>query len=389
MKTLTLFLTLFVFPALALAQASQPATQPASAVVCNSKQIFTNANCAGDGLDPNEQKLVDLIDEYRMRNNLPPIKASKALTKVANRHVHDLAMNIRDLTHAWSNCPYDADNQGTHPCMWNAPQRFGTTYPGNGYENAYGGGGDPEGILAAWKSSARHNAVILELDTWQGYNWQALGVSIGGGYAVMWVGKETDPNQPEVDTPVSLGAGCNSCGRAGFFRGSGATGNRTVPNLGIQEDLTYWPVALGIIYMPLPTGDDSVTLPSLSFGWMHVDRSFMHAFEGKAGLGSVSQVADFSYTFGFGQRKGMWHVGLQTRLGYAHLYDQTQKHLHALNYAFGPCLNFTLPWLLKPEKWRFYIAGGVGGIVASNADYTGYRQFKAWFLDFGGAFGIN
>ena len=24
-------------------------------------------------------------------------------------------------------------------CMWKAPQRLGTSYPGNGFENAYGG----------------------------------------------------------------------------------------------------------------------------------------------------------------------------------------------------------------------------------------------------------
>lgn len=160
-------------------------------------------------------------------------------------------------------------------------------------------------------------------------------------------------------------------------------------SLGIQEDLTYWPVAIGVLYMPLPTNEDSVALPSFSFGWMHVDESFMHSFEGKVGLSSVSQVADFSYTFGFGQRKGLWHVGMQARLGYAHLYDSAQDHLHGLHYSLGPCVNFSLPWFLRPEKWRFYIATGWAGIAVSNGDYKDNRQLKAWFLDFGVAFSIK
>ena len=57
-----------------------------------------------------------------------------ALSLVANRHVRDLAMNIGRLTHDWSNCAMTDSN-----CMWKAPQRLGTSYPGNGFENAYSG----------------------------------------------------------------------------------------------------------------------------------------------------------------------------------------------------------------------------------------------------------
>ena len=44
-----------------------------------------------DALESEEVKLINLINQYRAENGLPPIPKSKALTTVANRHVQDLA----------------------------------------------------------------------------------------------------------------------------------------------------------------------------------------------------------------------------------------------------------------------------------------------------------
>jgi hypothetical protein len=89
-------------------------------------------------------------NDCRLQNNLPAIPLSPALSLVANRHVRDLAMNIGRLTHDWSNCAMTDSN-----CMWKAPQRLGTSYPGNGFENAYGGPkgspASPAAILDSWK----------------------------------------------------------------------------------------------------------------------------------------------------------------------------------------------------------------------------------------------
>ena len=92
------------------------------------------SNCIGDDLYASEIELAKQINDYRLRNGLPAIPLSPALSLVANRHVRDLAMNIGRLTHDWSNCAMTDSN-----CMWKAPQRLGTSYPGNGFENAYGG----------------------------------------------------------------------------------------------------------------------------------------------------------------------------------------------------------------------------------------------------------
>lgn len=164
---------------------------------CHGRQILTAVTCAGDNLEPEEANLYQLVNQYRLQNGLPAIPISKSLTLVANRHVRDLDENIRTLTHGWSDCPYNPSDQSTWPCMWEAPQRFKTPYPGRGYENAHGGSGNYRAsavsALQGWQGSSLHNAVILNQGIWENYQWQALGVGIYKGYAVLWFGAEADP----------------------------------------------------------------------------------------------------------------------------------------------------------------------------------------------------
>ena len=129
---------------------------------CNARQILQPGNCIGDDLDALEIELAKQINDYRLRNGLPAIALSPALSLVANRHVRDLAMNIGKLTHDWSNCAMTDSN-----CMWKAPQRLGTSYPGNGFENAYGrpkgSPASPAAIFESWKEGGNgpHNDVFL------------------------------------------------------------------------------------------------------------------------------------------------------------------------------------------------------------------------------------
>lgn len=167
---------------------------------CDAKQILQPGPCAGDELDARERRLAQLINEYRAQHGLEPIALSASLSLVANRHVRDMALNLKTLTHDWSDCP------NSRECMWQAPRRLGTVYPGEGYENAaYMGGGaagaepDVAGFLELWKEGGKgpHNAVILNRKgpdaDWRGMRWRALGIGIHRGYAVMWVGEAVDP----------------------------------------------------------------------------------------------------------------------------------------------------------------------------------------------------
>jgi uncharacterized protein YkwD len=182
-------------------QVSPRSTPPA----CQGQAILQAQSCVGDGLEPEEEKLYRLINDYRAQNRLPAIPRSPALSLVANRHVRDLAGNLRKLTHGWSNCPYNASDQTTYPCMWEAPKRLHTNYPGMSYENAHfkSGGATAESALSSWQNSAAHKAVILSQDVWHDYNWQAIGVGIYQDYAVIWFGKEADPSSAASSTPVS------------------------------------------------------------------------------------------------------------------------------------------------------------------------------------------
>lgn len=188
-------LTTILLPTNAISDNSPQLTQNGND--CRGQQILTASSCAGDGLESEEAELHQLVNQYRVQNGLPPIPISPSLTLVANRHVRDLEENIGQLTHGWSNCPYSYSDSSTWPCMWEAPQRFGTPYPGYGYENAHGGTGgykaSAESALRSWQSSNPHNEVILNQGIWQNKEWNALGIGIYQGYAVLWFGEEPDP----------------------------------------------------------------------------------------------------------------------------------------------------------------------------------------------------
>lgn len=169
-------------------------TEPTASSACSGPGILSARSCPGDGLEPEEETLYNLINDYRRENGLHAIEYSPSLSLVANRHVRDLSENIGRLTHGWSNCAYDAGQQSTYHCMWEAPKRFNTSYPAYGFENAYAfsAGATALRALEGWKGSTPHNNVILNRAIWKDHPWKALGVGIYGNYAVIWFGKEKD-----------------------------------------------------------------------------------------------------------------------------------------------------------------------------------------------------
>lgn len=164
-------------------------------------QAFTQS------LSEEEKKLYDKIMEYRKEKNLPPIPLSKSLTIVAQEHVKDLVNNKPDLgdcnTHSWSSkgnwtaCCYTSDHKEA-ACMWNKPSEL-TPYNGKGYEIACGSNDccsdfvmTSEYALMKWQGSPGHNAVIINSGRWKKIKWQAIGIGIYKGFAVVWFGKELD-----------------------------------------------------------------------------------------------------------------------------------------------------------------------------------------------------
>ncbi len=159
-----------------------------------------NAHC----ITPEEVKLYELIMQYRKQNGLPRIACSASLTKVAQLHVRDLADNNPNQgecnMHSWSDqgewsaCCYTSDHAQAK-CMWNKPREL-TEYTGDGFEISYGASWasvSAAGALAGWKSSPGHNSVIINQGIWGDNKWNAIGIGIYKGYAVVWFGREKDP----------------------------------------------------------------------------------------------------------------------------------------------------------------------------------------------------
>lgn len=148
-----------------------------------------------------EQKLYDLIMQYRKSKKLKPIPLSPAMMQVAQTHARDLAENYvyqegnECNPHSWSDkgkwtaCCYTNDHKQAK-CMWSKPQEI-AGYPGNGYEIAYfssAGANAVEG-LEGWKKSPGHNPVIVNLGTWAKVEWKAIGIGIYKEYGVVWFGE--------------------------------------------------------------------------------------------------------------------------------------------------------------------------------------------------------
>jgi uncharacterized protein YkwD len=161
-------------------------------------------------LSEEEQKLYDLIMQYRKSKKLKAIPISAALTRVAQAHVRDLSENYESSDtnpcnpHSWSDkgkwtsCCYTQDHKQAS-CMWNKPKEI-SGYEGNGFEIAYyssAGANAVEG-LAGWKKSPGHNPLLVNLGTWSKTEWKAIGIGIYEQYGVVWFGEVEDEARPSA-----------------------------------------------------------------------------------------------------------------------------------------------------------------------------------------------
>lgn len=158
----------------------------------------------GQVLNDEEQKMYDLIMEYRKEKGLPSIPLSPSLTFVAQTHAMDVLMNNPCIDscsgHSWSDkgkwtpCCYTLDHAQAQ-CMWNKPREL-TSYQADGYEivTRYKTKEvktrimTAEDALANWKSSPGHNSVIINEGQWAIIDWKAIGIGIYKGYACVWFG---------------------------------------------------------------------------------------------------------------------------------------------------------------------------------------------------------
>lgn len=168
-----------------------------------------------DTLSLEELALYHLLMNYRATANLSAIPLSKALTTTAGRHVVDTRDNIwgTGMTlpeganlHSWSDAPYYGDHRAPQ-VMWDAPERVGTGFTGNGYEISAAGQPDINAALAGWQGSTGHNNVIMNLDSWAPITWKSIGIGVdtsagpgpyGGRVYHVWFSDTVDASGPAL-----------------------------------------------------------------------------------------------------------------------------------------------------------------------------------------------
>jgi len=159
-------------------------------------------------LTEDEAALYRLAMAERASKGLPSIPLSADLTRVAQRHVADLVDQGPDRIrgrrcnlHSWSDagpweaCCYTSDHRKAS-CMWSKPQEL-TDYPVAGYEIACANLAwrkpiSPAEAIESWRGSTGHYAVLMNSKGWRN-PWQAVGVGMQSGYAVLWFGRAEDP----------------------------------------------------------------------------------------------------------------------------------------------------------------------------------------------------
>lgn len=198
---------------------------------------------AHDALSLEELALYHLMMDYRAGLGLSAIPLSKGLTATAGRHVLDTRENIWATgmvlppganLHSWSDAPYFSDHSQAQ-VMWDAPERIGTGYTGNGYEISAAGYGSIAAALAGWQGSPGHNAVIAQTGIWASPAFLAIGIGVetsagagpyGGRVFHVWFGHQADP----TGVPDILGSAAADSVRATGFadRILGQDGNDTL-----------------------------------------------------------------------------------------------------------------------------------------------------------------
>ncbi len=98
-----------------------------------------------------EQKIIDLVNEFRKENNLPPLTLNPLLSKAAQYHVDDMA--IRDYFSHFSPEKRDVSHRvSTTGYRWQKVS-----------ENLAAGQGAPLGVVNGWKASkAGHREAMID-----------------------------------------------------------------------------------------------------------------------------------------------------------------------------------------------------------------------------------
>jgi cell division septation protein DedD len=174
---------------------------------------FSSENTGSDsvnrGVSQDETILFNMINDMRRQNQLPSFPLSGDLCKVARTHIADLIkyrpQDKGCSLHSWSghgkwtSCCNTKELFGIQ-CMKAKPREI-ANYPGEGYELIYWGedNATPAEAAELWKQVEASSDMILSHGKWSAYQWNAIGVGMEDGYAVLWLGDAEDGSTIDVD----------------------------------------------------------------------------------------------------------------------------------------------------------------------------------------------
>ncbi len=140
-------------------------------------------NCSADPtLQSEESQFLILLNAYRAQNGAGPLVNSATMSRGAQWMADDLA---------------------THPLLFDHTDSTGRSFfqrmpdcgvVGSAGENIAGGQATAAGTLAQWKSSAGHNANMLNI------GWRSIGIgfAVGGKFGYSWVTDFSSSIQPDA-----------------------------------------------------------------------------------------------------------------------------------------------------------------------------------------------
>jgi uncharacterized protein YkwD len=169
-----------------LASSSSPAgAEPPlpPAVAIEGTPAFYDTGCSGTPPAPTnaawEQEVVELVNQERKGNGVPPLKLVASLTDAARWYTKDM---VDDDYFGPDHDTYDrVGGNLVRVCAWNA--RIGAFYSGGTLaENIAAGYPSPQAAVTAWMGSSGHRANILSASLWE----IGVGYRSGASYGHYW-----------------------------------------------------------------------------------------------------------------------------------------------------------------------------------------------------------
>ncbi len=128
-----------------------------------------------------EQRVVELVNDYRATKGLPPLKRVPALDLAARYHARDMRVD-----NYFNHDSYDGT---TMVCKWS--ERLTAFYTNWNWlgENIAAGYVSPEKVMEGWLNSPGHRANIESVNYWEigvGWGWDLLPLLDAGFWPPQW-----------------------------------------------------------------------------------------------------------------------------------------------------------------------------------------------------------